>query len=196
MKSKLFSFIAGVLTMLLIGAATVPVLASDGALTLAAYPVRILVNGEVFQPKDAMVFIADGVTYAPVRALAEAYGLEVGYDGTRNLVTVDSPAANAPKDFASQWTIREKPVTNYGDEKIFTASYNGDLGMSEFKAWWKSFDLAEIQAEAEVLAADAQSVVNGKVTMYFDYNGYALGTAYAFGAFEQSNFKAAGVWIK
>jgi len=28
-------------------------------------------------------------------------------------------------DLYSKWTVEEKPVTNYGDEKDFTATYNG-----------------------------------------------------------------------
>ena len=202
MKSRLFSFLAGVLTVVVIGALTAPALASDGALTLTAHPVQVLVNGEVFRPKDSqgndtLVFVSDGVTYAPVRALAEAYGLEVGYDDARNLVTVSSaPAKPASADFADQWTLKKKPVTDYGDEHIYTAIYSGSLGMSDFKAWWKSFDSAYIHGCAEQLAADAQSLEGGNVTMYFSYNGYALGTAYAFGDYEQSNFTAASIWIK
>lgn len=205
MKGKLLSYVAGVVTAITMVALPVSALASDGAFTLAVHPVRVMVNGEVFQPKDAqgndaLVFTADGVTYAPVRALAEAYGLEVGYDAAQNLVTVNSPdlipAAVAQEDFSSRWTVRKKPVTDYGDESIYTASYNGGLGMSEFKAWWKSFDLAYIQNCAEQLAADAQSIEGGKVTMYFDYSGYMLGSAYAFGGLEQSNFTIAGTWIK
>ena len=202
MKSRLFSFIAGVLTVVIIGASTVPALATDGALTLTAHPVQVLINGEVFRPKDSQgndvpVFVSDGVTYAPVRALAEAYGLEVGYDAVRNLVTVGSvPAKPASADFANQWTVKKKPVTDYCDEHIYTATYSGTLGMSDFKAWWKSLDSAYIQSCAEQLAADAQSLEGGSVTMYFSYNGYSLGTAYAFGDYEQSNFAAASTWIK
>lgn len=55
--------------------------------------IKILVNGEEFKPKDAngndaMVFTYNGTTYAPLRALAEAYGLEVGYDAERRMATV------------------------------------------------------------------------------------------------------------
>lgn len=58
--------------------------------------VKIKVNGEEFRPKDAngkdvMTFIYNGTTYAPLRALAEAYGLEVGYDAAANMATVDEP---------------------------------------------------------------------------------------------------------
>ena len=109
MKGKLLSFAAGAVTAVMLVSLPLSALASDGALTLAIHPVRVLVNRELFQPKDAqgndaLVFSADGVTYAPIRALAEAYGLEVGYDAALNLVTVDAPAVSAaPMDFASQW---------------------------------------------------------------------------------------------
>lgn len=210
MKGKITSFLAGVLCVVLLAGASVTALAADGSLTLNVNPIKVLVNGEVFEPKDAggndvMVFTYNGTTYAPLRALAEAYGLEVGYDAEKNIATVSDPALNAPSaemkpassDFASQWTIKEKPVTNYGDEKIFTATYSGTLSMSEFKEWWKSFDDAEIARAAEQLAAEAQSLVQGyKVTMYFSYGTYNLGTAYAFGTYEQSNFNIADIWIK
>jgi len=66
--------------------------------------IEILVNGAVFKPKDAtgkdaFVFVYDGTTYAPLRALAETYGLVVGYDEASNRATVDSPSGlpAAPK---------------------------------------------------------------------------------------------------
>ena len=57
--------------------------------------IKILVDGEEFHPKDAngndvMTFSYNGTTYAPLRALAEAYGLEVGYDSDRRMATVSS----------------------------------------------------------------------------------------------------------
>lgn len=62
--------------------------------------IKILVNGEEFKPKDAngddvMTFTYNGTTYAPLRALAEAYGLEVGYDAEKRMATVSDPD---PKD--------------------------------------------------------------------------------------------------
>lgn len=206
MKSRITSYLAGVLTVVLLGAFSVSALAADGALTLTANPINILVNGEVFRPKDAagndaLVFVYNGTTYAPLRALAEAYGLEVGYDSTSNTAAVTGSVSRKPAapadDFISQWTVTEKPVTNYGDEKIFTVKYSGSLGTEDFKAWWKSFDMDYIEACAEQIAAEAQSLNPGyKVTAYFNYGSQMLGTAYAFGDYEQSNFKLAGIWIK
>lgn len=208
MKNKLLSFLSGALVMLMLVGLPVSALAANGTIRIEGNPINVLVNGEVFQPKDAkgndaLVFVYNGTTYAPLRALAEAYGLEVGYDSTRNLATVNQPdtqtaiPAGQPSDFMSAWTVKEKPVTNYGSEKIFTAAYNGSLGTSEFKSWWKSLSADEIARGAEQLAAEAQSLNPGcTVTMYFSYGQYSLGTAYAFEGYQQSNFKVASLWIK
>lgn len=209
MKSKILSFLSGALVMLMLVGLPVSALAAGGAIQIEASPIQVLVNGEVFKPKssdgsDALVFVYNGVTYAPLRALAEAYGLEVGYDSATNTATVTSPAtgsaaspAAAADDFSSAWTVKEKPVSDYGSEKIFTAAYNGDLGMADFKAWWKSFSMDEIKAGAESLAAEAQALNPGyTVTMYFSYGSYNLGSALAFGDYEQSNFTIASAWIK
>lgn len=210
MKKRFLSFAAGALTALLISSTAVTALAASGAIRIEVSPISVLVDGEVFQPKDAkgndvMVFTYNGTTYAPLRALAEAYGLEVGYDGERHIATVSKQPAQtqAPiadtgyAGFEKQWTVKEKPVTNYGDEKIFTVTYSGDLSRSEFKAWWKSYDLSTIKEYAERMIAEVQSEVPGYiVTAYFSYGQYNLGSVHAESDFTGSNFDAAGVWIK
>ena len=62
--------------------------------TLSVSSINIEVNGEVFQPKDingnpVEIFLYNGTTYAPMRAVAEAYGLTVSYDGEKRLATID-----------------------------------------------------------------------------------------------------------
>lgn len=205
MKGKFSSFLAGVLVTALAVTLPVSALAATGRLTIEVSPINIQVNGEMFRPKDAagndaLVFTYNGTTYAPLRALAEAYGLEVGYDAASNLATVKAPATAASAidagEFASQWTVKEKPVTHYGDEKVFTAVYSGPLDMVAFRDWWKSMDAADIKAGAEQMALDAQSLVPGyHVTLYFSYGAYNLGTAFALDGYGVSNFDAAGVWI-
>ena len=209
MKRKIAILTALLLTVALTAAITSTALASDGIMTITIHPIRILVNGETFRPTDVngnevMVFTVNGTTYAPLRALAEAYGLEVGYDAANNIATVNSldhvsaavPSVPEARDFAAYWTVEEKPVTNYGDEKVFTAAYSGGLGMAEFKSWWKSMSAEEIARGAERLAAEAKAMAPGyTVTMYFSYGSYMLGTAWAFGGLEQSNFRPASVWI-
>ena len=207
MKRKITVLSALLLAVVMTAAITSTALASDGSMTITIHPIRILVNGEAFRPTDVngnevMVFTVNGTTYAPLRALAEAYGLEVGYDAASNIATVNIPdrvlATTVPeaRDFAAYWTVEEKPVTNYGDEKVFTATYNGGLGMEEFKSWWKSLSAEEIARGTEQLAAEARALVPGyTVTMYFSYGSYMLGTAWGFEGFQQSNFRPASAWI-
>lgn len=206
MKGKFPSFLAGVLVTALTITLPVSALAASGRLIIEVSPINVKVDGEVFQPKDAagndaLVFTYNGTTYAPLRALAEAYGLEVGYDAASNLATVSAPSGLAPApgsvEFASQWTVKEKPVTNYGDEKVFTAVYAGPLGMGDFKDWWKSMDASTLKSDAEQMALDAQRLAPGyHVTLYFSYGAYNLGTAFALDGYGVSNFDAAAVWIK
>jgi hypothetical protein len=97
-KERRKGFLIGVITTLLLvsligsAVAAVNITADD--------TIRLLVNGQEFKPKDVTgkevkIFAYQGTTYAPVRALAEAYGLVVGYDATRNLATVSQPAASS-----------------------------------------------------------------------------------------------------
>lgn len=214
MKRKLIPFVAGVMATIVVFCGTITAFASSGALTISVNPINVLVNGKVFQPKDSqgndvMVFTYNGTTYAPLRALAEAYGLEVGYDGRSNTATVNAPSGNTTvdstpattitsyKQFEKLWRVTEKPVTNYGSEKVFMVEYAGDLSATEFKELWKSMAPEFIKSSAEALAADIQKTVPGfSVTAYFSYGSYGLGSANAFGDYEFSNFDIAKAWVK
>ncbi len=204
-------FFVGAMIIALTLLLSVNALASDSSRTITVYPINVMVNGEVFKPKDVnrndvLVFVYNGTTYAPLRALAEAYGLEVSYDGSRNMAVVNDPgkaAAPAPapapsvSSFSSRWTVTETPVTNYGTEKIFNADYSGSMGKAEFMAWWKSMDLSTIRAECEKMAAEAQKLVPGyTVTMYFSYGNLPLGNANAMNGYTISNFDLAKAWIR
>lgn len=142
MMKRVLSFLSGMMVMLLLVSLSVTAFAASGAIKIEVTPISVLVNGAQFRPKDAngnevMVFTYNGTTYAPLRALAEAYGLEVGYDAARNMATVNQPSVKgqAPvtgtdyASFARCWTVTEKPVSNYGSEKVFTIVYSGDLSM-------------------------------------------------------------------
>lgn len=110
MRRQLFAFLAGAFCM----AAVMSLGGSTSAaerVSLTVDPhIQVLVEGQPFRPTDAngdpaLVFISGGTTYAPLRALAEAYGLYVTYDpSTRTAqVTAEPPeeaAAYDPADFA------------------------------------------------------------------------------------------------
>lgn len=116
MKKRIPPFLSGMLTMVLIGGMGVTALAATGQMTITVDPINIQVNGQTFQPKDAQgndvpVFAYNGTTYAPLRPLAEAYGLTVGYDQEANMATVGAPTPDttaAPETLTaadySDWT--------------------------------------------------------------------------------------------
>ena len=67
---------------------------ASAAQTITVDPINVMVGGKIFLPtdvngKDVPIFVYQGTTYAPLRALAEAYGLTVGYNAVKKLATVD-----------------------------------------------------------------------------------------------------------
>ncbi len=69
-KTRFASFLLGAAAALALGSVTLPALAASGAFTISADPINVMVNGEVFRPKDAngedaLVFAYNGTTYAP-----------------------------------------------------------------------------------------------------------------------------------
>ncbi len=96
MKRRIRPFLSGFLCAALVFALALSALAITGRMTIEVDPINIQVNGRTFAPKDVTgkevpVFAYQGTTYAPLRALAEAYGLSVGYDPQTNLATVQDP---------------------------------------------------------------------------------------------------------
>ena len=76
-------------------------------------------------------------------------------------------------------------------------TYSSDLIRSEFKAWWKSYDLSAIKEYAERMMAEVQGEIPAyTVTAYFSYGQYNLGSVHAESDFTSSNFDSAGVRIK
>lgn len=121
MKKFLIGFLAAVLVCTI----AVGALAATGKLSIEVNTdMKIRVNGEVFAPTDAngnpvMVFEYNGTTYAPLRALAEAYGLEVGYDAANRMATVDEPKTQAEREKDAYRAIERSMVWSDDDEKAY-----------------------------------------------------------------------------
>lgn len=97
-------FLSGVLCATLVFSLALSALAISGRMTIEVDPINVQINGEVFQPtdvngKEVPVFAYQGTTYAPLRALAEAYGLEVGYNVENNIATVNTKSQSKKFEF-------------------------------------------------------------------------------------------------
>lgn len=132
MKKQLPGFIVGFLcAVMLLGIVVSSGALITGSANIQVFPINIMVNGEVFQPKDANgqpvdVFAYNGTTYVPLRAIAETFGLEVGYDKDKNLGTVIDPA-NPPKTAPND----TKQETSYSDWSV-----EEEAAYQEFVSMW------------------------------------------------------------
>lgn len=103
------------------------VLAQSGSAVIkAAYKdIKIYIDNEKTTLKDASgnivePFICDGTTYLPLRAVAETLNMNVGWDGEKNVITLDS-GADAKEKTAEIYNayIGEKELEiNYRDIKV------------------------------------------------------------------------------
>lgn len=126
-------FLSGFLSCALIMGLSLSALAISGRMTIEVDPINIQVNGQTFAPtdvtgKEVPVFAYQGTTYAPLRALAEAYGLEVGYDAAANMATVADPEAKPADTQAPDTTAK----TDYSDW-----SAEDEAAYQEFKEKWE-----------------------------------------------------------
>ena len=137
MRKNILSFAFGAVTMLLLIGLSVTALAANDTIKIEVSPIKVMVNGEIFKPKDAdgndvMVFTYNGTTYAPLRALAEAYGLEVGYDAENRIATVNA-----------KFAAGTNPGTLIGEEKAKSAA----LAHAELKATQVTFAACNLEWE-------------------------------------------------
>lgn len=133
MKPRFHSFLSGFLAGALVVGVSVSALAITSGMTIDVYPINIQVNGETFQPTDVTgrevpVFAYEGTTYAPLRALAEAYGLEVGYDAEANMAIVNDPDVNPGQPATPDTTTPDVDYSGLSDE---------ERAYQEWKAKWK-----------------------------------------------------------
>lgn len=147
MKKNFFSgFGAGILTTALVIGLGVSAFAASRPITVDDN-IRVTINGAVFSPKDANgkdvpLFSYNGTTYAPVRAICEAAGLEVEYDSatyTAVLTTADRVAASDPNSGSYIGVDKAKSIAlsdagiNSADAVFLKARLDRDDGRMEYE---------------------------------------------------------------
>jgi hypothetical protein len=136
-RDKLKGFSAGFIVAALLFGAAATAFASVGTYPLMASfaDIRIFIDGKQMDPKDAggasaEPFIINGTTYLPVRAIAEALGMEVRWDNDSKSVYIgEDPTPPKPTEIAippgeaalKKW-LSEKGV----DFRLVMESYFGE----------------------------------------------------------------------
>lgn len=154
-------FVLGITTCLILSSTLVFANASSVGKQLTAFydGIKIVINGETVQPKDANgnivePFIVDGTTYLPVRAISEALGKEVSWDGKTSTVYI---GANAQINQPTIWLNKIEPLSGY--------SMDSNAGSIKDNAG-KSYDnhISQLAAEGAVYAVNCQySTLTGKL---------------------------------
>ena len=85
------------LIMAILSCTVIPALAVPTSKEITAYynDIKIVIDGELIIPRDVEgnivdPFISDGTTYLPVRAMCEAIGYNVEWEGSTQTVFVSS----------------------------------------------------------------------------------------------------------
>lgn len=118
MKNQWKGFVAGILvTLLLVGSiGTAAATVGKKTVELSYNNIKVTLDGEAVNLVDANgapvePFIIDGTTYLPIRAVAGAFGLNVGWDGTTRTVVLSS--------------TKTYQVTRVIDGDTIVVNYNG-----------------------------------------------------------------------
>ncbi len=135
MKKEIKGFVVGVITTTLVSTA---VFAAPAAKSITAFynGIKIYVDGDKITPKDGNgkivePFIYDGTTYLPVRAVSEALGKQVSWDGNSNSVYIgqrlEEVVVETAEDFVKAIGSNKKIVLKPGVYNLSNISQDIDL---------------------------------------------------------------------
>lgn len=169
--------LAGALVVTAVAAMAVPALAATGSRNVQVdySDIKLVINGEAVTPRDGNgnvvePFTIDGTTYLPVRAVANALGMDVDWNGKTHTVTLTGSADDSAGDYIGKARAKEIALDHagltYSDVAFVRVELDRDDGQAryevEFYAGKKEYDY-EINA------------VTGKILdVDFDIEGFTI----------------------
>gem|GEM_PF-355133 len=162
-KSKIF--LAGAISATLVtGAVTAYTSSMKKTITVDYNNIKINVDGKAIEPKDGNgksvePFIYEGTTYLPVRAVSQALGKRVTWDGDTKTVNILSgmTESNMPKKKLSVWIMPNSAHPDYDFEEVAMPFFidNPDFGLDITVMDWGS---AWTKITAAATAGDAPDI--------------------------------------
>lgn len=117
-KNSISSFLCGAFVALLLVGLVLPTAAVSAGKNVTIYPgVNIYIDDQKLNPKDVNgnpveVFVYNGSTYLPVRAVSEALGKPVQWEGSTSSVYIGKHTGSTPAAWISEMDcFQEKGVT-------------------------------------------------------------------------------------
>ncbi len=137
------SYLAGVLTALMVLALAAPALAAAAQKTIqVSSGVRIYIDDAELRPTDANgnpveVFVYNGTTYLPVRAVSEGLGKPVQWDGGTRSVYIGKHTSDEP----AEWLANMDYFSGTADKDFKTAvSEKDNNGDTHYNCITTNFD--------------------------------------------------------
>lgn len=161
MKERSRGFISGVLatviTLSLIGTASATI--GSRNITADYNDIKIVMNGTQIMPTDANgnivePFAVNGTTYLPVRAVANALGIDVQWDGATKTVDLSGTSGVS-------WEVMDELTLYYDLYRMADCFAILQSGIEDLK------DIVEMKGAGYATAADVAEI-SDSVTEYFD----------------------------
>jgi len=126
-KLQIKGFATGMLVMFLMSGVTVWAASRTQNINVTFSGIRVNVNGEVVTPRDATgnavePFVWDGTTYLPVRAVADALGVNVRWDGNTSTVYL---TGNTPNTGTGAPATQQPATQNQNQSLVGTWNWIG-----------------------------------------------------------------------
>lgn len=185
MKNQFKGFVTGVLVTLLLVGSIGTAAATVGTKTaqLNYNNIKVTLDGENVNLVDANgnpvePFIIDGTTYLPIRAISNAFGLNVGWDGATQTVILTHPgtAQPAPKPESSPAptgavTIGQKNALSKAKQYLSVSAFSYSGLIDQLK--YEGYTAEEATYGADNCGADWNEQAAKKAQQYMDLMSFS-----------------------
>ena len=158
--------LAGGLIVAAVAGLAVPALAATGSrqVWVDYSDIKLVINGETVTPRDGdgsvvEPFTIDGTTYLPVRAVADALGMDVDWNDSTNTVTLTDPALADNGDYIGKARAKEIALDHagltYDDVSFFRVELDRNGGRAEYEVEFYSGS-TEYDYDIDALTGDVR----------------------------------------